>query len=382
MQLLTNYNILKSGLLPTFILSLIILLTASCSRYFERAEARDDARKYAKAELAQAQIPYQCYAKVETNPVLAEIDADSADDPAIWIHPEDSSKNIIFGSNKKAGIHAYDLKGRETQFVPCGKINNIDIRQGVKWGNGKADILAGSNRTDNSISIFVVNKNGHIANEVDYSVNLGIAFEPYGFCLYKGENEQLYAFVNNKDGKVFQIYIDIDAEHILVAKTVRTLQVASQVEGMVVDDNTHTFYLGEEELGIHIFDAKEDGATKGELLSGSTKRNPNIRYDIEGIAFLPPHYLVASSQGNFTYALFDTKKKTYLTSFYIAKKDIDGVQETDGLEIMTTDMGSQFPEGILVVQDGFNFDGETKRSQNFKYVDIRDVKAIIEKMEK
>jgi len=54
---------------------------------------------------------------------------------------------------------------------------------------------------------------------------------------------------------------------------------------------------------------------------------------------------------------------------------IDGVSETDGLDVTSAPLGPQFPQGLLVVQDGRNI-GPTE-PQNFKYVSWADVLAAL-----
>ena len=56
-------------------------------------------------------------------------------------------------------------------------------------------------------------------------------------------------------------------------------------------------------------------------------------------------------------------------SFRIADTEdgsIDGVQETDGLAVTSVRLNALFPQGMLVVQDGYN-DLPTE-NQNFKLV--------------
>lgn len=48
-----------------------------------------------------------------------------------------------------------------------------------------------------------------------------------------------------------------------------------------------------------------------------------------------------------------------------------GAQETDGLAVTPVALGPQYPEGLLVVQDGFN--APKGSTQNFKYIDWRKV---------
>ena len=65
------------------------------------------------------------YPKFETEPVFTS--GDAADDPAFWYNQVNPEQSIVFGTDKKAGIHAFALNGARIKFIPSGKINNIDI---------------------------------------------------------------------------------------------------------------------------------------------------------------------------------------------------------------------------------------------------------------
>ena len=43
-----------------------------------------------------------------------------------------------------------------------------------------------------------------------------------------------------------------------------------------------------------------------------------------------------------------------------------------------TFLGDVYPRRIIVFQDGFNYDGDTLKSQNFKILDIRKVLELLE----
>ena len=89
-------------------------------------------------------------------------------------------------------------------------------------------------------------------------------------------------------------------------------------------------------------------------------------------------YLIASSQGNYSYAVYRRFGNEYLTSFRIIDgANIDGVEETDGLEVTPIALNPSFPKGILVVQDGFNYDEGKYRPQNFKIIDWQAIEEII-----
>jgi hypothetical protein len=57
-------------------------------------------------------------AKVATEPVPSG--GDAADDPAIWVHPDDPARSLVLGTDKKGGLHAYSLDGRQRQLVSPG----------------------------------------------------------------------------------------------------------------------------------------------------------------------------------------------------------------------------------------------------------------------
>lgn len=75
---------------------------------------------------------------------------DAADDPAIWVNPVDASKSLILGTDKQAGLYVYDLAGKPSQFLPVGRINNVDVRS-LETENGVRHIAAASNRTNLSL---------------------------------------------------------------------------------------------------------------------------------------------------------------------------------------------------------------------------------------
>jgi hypothetical protein len=120
--------------LPTLLL-LLVLALSSCqpaqpsetatSPAESRAEAREDSLELVAAYARQAQIEASVSPDVETDAVAAGVELDAADDPALWLHPENPEQSLLFGSNKQGGIVAYDLAGKEKAYYEVGKINNI-----------------------------------------------------------------------------------------------------------------------------------------------------------------------------------------------------------------------------------------------------------------
>jgi len=314
-------------------------------------------------------------ADIETLPVSATSEDDAADDPAVWIHPGDLSKSTIVGTNKKGGVMIYSLAGEEIHFYPVGDANNVDVRYGFQFGNGdKADIAACSERINNKIVVFRVSADDGSLTEISGDRFMSDILEVYGFCLYRSaKSGTYYAFMNGKSGVIEQWELKPEGEGEITGSVVRKLQVASQPEGMVADDELGYLYVGEEGRGIWKFMAEPDASTEPVFIAGSDTSNKKIRYDIEGLCiyYSQDHkgYLIASSQGNSSYAIFERGGgNTYLGTFEITGNGIDGVAETDGIDVNNLNLGGPFSKGLFVAQDGFNTDGNTVLPQNFKLV--------------
>lgn len=320
-------------------------------------------------------------ASVETEATPRGKNDDSADDPAIWIHKTQPEKSFIIGTDKKGGLATYDLTGKQLNYYATGDMNNCDLRYSFPLNGDTIDILAASNRTLQSVSLFRIGKNGTLDSIHSRIIKSAMTDEVYGLCMHQSKKTGLfYVFVNGKSGEVEQ-YELLAADNKIDAKLVRSLKLSTQTEGMVADDETGTVYIGEEVAGIWKFEAEPDGSIQGKLIPKSSVENLNIKYDIEGLAIYPTDsvngYLVASSQGNFSYAIFERQDENkYLGSFRITNGAYDGVEETDGLDI-TTGALPGFPEGMLVVQDGFNYDGKKKQSQNFKYISWAEIMKVL-----
>ncbi|WP_299457081.1 phytase [uncultured Microscilla sp.] len=309
-------------------------------------------------------------ADLETQPVSSAKDA--ADDPAIWVHPNNSGESTIIGTNKKKGLAVYDLSGKELFFYPMGKINNVDVRYGFPLAGKKVDIVAGSNRSKNSVGVWKVNPETKELEEVLARELPSKVEEVYGFCLYKSaQTQKFYAFVVSKTGQVEQWEL-FDKAGKIDGKIVRSFKLETQAEGMVADDELGFLYVAEETKGIWKYNA-EPSASKGKLIVDLANQS-QLAEDLEGLTIYyaadKKGYLIASSQGNNSYAVFDRGEgNAYLGSFRIGNGDkIDGTSDTDGIDVVSFGLGKQFPNGFFIAQDGTNDEVDGKANQNFKVV--------------
>lgn len=304
---------------------------------------------------------------------------DAADDPAIWLHATDPAKSIIFGANKLGSIHAYNLSGKELKRYDVGNINNIDVRYQVPAENGKTvDVLGGSDRTRSTLIFFSVNKDGALTPmTLKESVKIS---SPYGFCFYQNPSTMAtYAISVPKTGLVQHYQLTVHSETQLSLKKVKEIKLSSQPEGCVGDDLYGSVFVGEENKGMWKWGGEPTDTTKPVLID-TTGSGGHLKADIEGIALYQQNggagYVVASSQGDNTFAVYDRKSPhKYRGSFTIVSNSkYDGVSNTDGLDILNFDFGPAYPAGLVVVQDGANVSEKGARErQNFKMVDWRSV---------
>lgn len=304
-------------------------------------------------------------AVVETDPVPHASDA--ADDPAIWVHPSDPTRSLIIGADKLGGIATYSLDGKQVEYRPDGLINNVDLRYNFLLGGQPVTVLAAGNRANNSIAVWKMNEATSRLEPVAKGGGIPTQLTVYGSCLYRSPvNRKLYFFVNDKGGRVRQFELYNDAGQVN-GRLVRSLQLKSQVEGCVADDEWGHFYIGEERVGVWKFNAEPDGGTTGTKII-SVGQN-NVAAEVEGLAIYyginKAGYLLVSSQGNNTYAVFERgASNAYVMSFRVVEGAIDGTNDTDGIDVMNMSLGGLFSQGVFIVQDGNN----APANQNFKLI--------------
>jgi 3-phytase len=314
---------------------------------------------------------------------------DAADDPAIWVNKKRPQKSLVIGTNKQQGLFVYDLQGREVQLFNTGKLNNVDVRYGVRVGKKIVDVAVATNRDDNSLAIYTINpRTGKLSFSGSVATDLE---EIYGFCMYQSPPTAaqpegvLYAIPNAKSGEFQQIQLNavVDSAHKNAVQwqgqVKRRFYVDSQPEGCVADDKNQRLFVGEEDVALWTIAAEPDAGTHLEKVLGA---GDILVADIEGVGLYEgksQSYVVISSQGNNSFVVLNATAPYDLRGIVRivldANNNIDGVSETDGLEVTNANLGALFPEGMLVVQDGHKVMPEAP--QNFKYVSWEKIRRAL-----
>ena len=304
-------------------------------------------------------------AEMETDAV--KHDGDAADDPAVWIHPTDPEQSLVLGTHKHKGLYSYDLDGNLKQFLAVGRLNNVDVRQQVLLRDTLVDVVAASNRTNNAITLFYVIPEGVIKPWSRATVEVSALDEVYGFCL--GVVDQDLIFVVTGQSGDAEIYRFVEDNQTVIRT--RTLSIASQSEGCVVDDETGDIYIAEEAAGIWRFNYQDEHSS--ELIIAVD--NKHLEPDVEGLALLRHQgekLLVVSSQGNSQFPVYRLSDNAYIKSVVITdSEEHDGVTGTDGIAVNQSLSTTNYPAGVFVIQDDINTQPDD--AQNFKLVNLQKI---------
>lgn len=310
-------------------------------------------------------------ATIETEPVRSG--GDAADDPAIWLHPTDPARSLIIGTDKKRGLEVYNLEGRRVQALEDGRMNNVDLRYGFRLGGKDVAIAAATNRTDKTLALYSIDSSsGRLTNVTDGTIPTGFR-DPYGLCMYRSaKSGDFFVFANNGGDGAFRQWRLVAREGKVGVEAVRDFVVGSQSEGCTADDETGRLYIAEENVGLWRYSAEPDGGSAREKIDAV--KGGSLVGDVEGVSIYyganGSGYLITSSQGSDSYAVYRREgNNEFVGLFHVVADDqggIDGVSNTDGIDVTAAALGPAFPHGIFVAQDGDN--REPSERQNFKLV--------------
>jgi 3-phytase len=326
----------------------------------------------AVAAVTTAEVP----AVRETTAVASARDA--ADDPAIWVNPADPAKSLIVATDKQAGLYVYGLDGKTRSTIRAGRVNNVDLRAGVRIAGAPGVLVAASDRTDpanGKLALFRLDTATATLTALG-EVPVG-AGEAYGLCLWRrAADKAVFAFVIMKDGAVVRAELNL-AGAAPSGTVTRIAKLATQSEGCAADDRTGQLYVAEEDVGLWSMPAGAVGPVTPRAFA--TDDGVRLVADAEGVAIAPQGkaggYLVVSSQGDSAYAVYRLADARFMGRFRIVADPtgVDGTSDTDGIEISLGGFGPDFPDGVMIAQDGDN----APEAQNFKLVSWRAVRRAL-----
>jgi 3-phytase len=318
-----------------------------------------------------------------------------------------------------------------------GRFNNVDVLYNFRLGDRSVDLAVVSDRGSDRIRIYAIFGSGATAKKpltditdssvpFVFSANQNEVNEQattYGLAVYRARRSgRAYVYVSQRNRtKIAKLEL-LDAGNGRVSyKKLEEITLPNsfplpnnttwtpctepgedpQVEGMVVDQEKGQLYAAQEDVGIWKIDVKkaqpilidrvrEYGVpytydAQMEECNINFDKDPGfggqyLSADVEGLTIYygaeDRGYLLASSQGDDTFAVYTRSDNRYIGSFALVdavKRNVDGVQESDGAAVINVPLGNTFEFGLLVTHDGDNMpealddSREVRTNTNFKF---------------
>lgn len=318
-----------------------------------------------------------------------------------------------------------------------GRFNNVDVLTGVRFPDGRrSDVAVVTDRGRDRVHFYRIDPGrpaAPLTEVTDAAVPRAFSateadvddqYTAYGTAAWRdprtGRSYLLASRRHTADVGLFEIRVTPTGT--VTYRKVRTLTLPStfhtpggtwspcedpgngpQIEGLTVDAARGVAYLGQEDVGVWKIAANLTGTPElvdrtdqfgvpavydpvsDECVPGSDPGygGDHLVADAEGLTlFRAPsgrQYLIVSSQGDYTYSVYDTSRGDRWTgSFRVASgPSVDGSEETDGIAATGQALGTAFPHGLFVAQDGYNApatgDDGDRTDTNYKLVDLSDV---------
>jgi 3-phytase len=307
--------------------------------------------------------------------VVTEQTAVDTDDPAIWIHPENSAQSLILGTDKGGEIYVFDLDGKiipEKTVTGLGRTNNIDIAYGFRLGDEMVDIAMSTDRGNNTLRVFRLPE----MTPVD---NGGIdAFEgetperrlPMGLALYTRRSDgALFAVVSRKAGPsgayLWQYRIEDDGSGAVTGTKVREFgsfrdditmidegeAEIGEIEAIAVDNELGFVYYSDEWGGIKKYHADPDHPDAAVELA--VFGEGGFAQDREGISIYKVNdgtgYILVSDQQANAFRIFKREGEPGDPHNHRLVKVVQvSTNESDGSDVTSTVLDERFPSGFFV----------------------------------
>lgn len=317
---------------------------------------------------AQVPAPEPISSIGKTDPVTTD-----ADDPAIWVHPTDPTKSLIFGTDKAAspdgGLWVFDLNGKARQTIrDIERPNNVDVAYGLLVRGVRTDIAVTTERFQKRLRVFAIDRSTGMLSDISGATSVfegaeGEQGAPMGVALYRRRDGVQYAIVSRKEGPregyLHQYRLRADRDGRVNAEFVRAFGQFSgegEIEAIGVDQEMGYVYYADEQAGVRKYHADPDARDANRELAFFAREG--YQGDREGIAF------VATGRGQGWILVTDQRPENSLVYVYRREGEpgqahehrpvmafSTGADDTDGIETLAKPLGSAYPHGLLLMMN-------------------------------
>jgi 3-phytase len=282
-----------------------------------------------------------------------------ADDPAIWINPNDPAKSLVIGTDKDANgaLYVFDLQGKIQQVVDSlQRPNNVDIAYGLMLNGKPTDYAVATERYTHKLRFFSLPDMQPIDNggiPVFEGETAPQFRDLMGIAVYTSPKGQQYAIVGRKTGPqngsyLWQYLLEDDGTGHIKATLVRKFGNYSgkkEIESIAVDNEAGYVYYSDEQFGVRQYYADPEKGNEELSVFGKT----GFLEDHEGISLYKDSnkdgYILVSDQGASKFQIFSRAGVNH----ELVKIVKVAATHSDGSDMVNTPLNETFKHGLFVV---------------------------------
>lgn len=298
----------------------------------------------------------------------------AAVDTAIWVHPTDVRRSLIFGTDQIAGgLASYFLDGGRAELVNLGLTRAVDVRYGVKLDGRLTDV------------VLVVGVNGVfrlLAPDGDAGrlSPLDLAFTSSGSnanaaaLSLNPADGTLMIYISDFAGNVRHFTAVDDGQGHLAATLTRTVPLGSPVEGIAADDRGQRLFITIANRGLYALEAASTGSTMPTLVDSidagrlAGAKGVALYFTADGGG-----YVIASASQTSRFPVYSLGNGfPFVTSFnLVADAGGKGTTNSAGIDVMPLSLGAPFDKGLFVAHDPNNFSGPNYKLVKWDAIALR-----------
>lgn len=295
------------------------------------------------------------------------------DDPAIWVNHVDPVRSLIVGTVKVAApegaLAVFGLDGQIRQLLKGpDRPNNVDFEYGLDLDATPTDIAVLTERLGLRLRVYAIASGGSVLRDVSSGSMAildgapGDEGVPMGIGLYRRQREgAIFAIVSPKAGPrdhyLRQYRLEDDGTGRVKATFVRrfgSFGGLTEIEAIAVDDELGFVYYADEASGIHKWHADPDHPAAGRECALFATRG--YQQDREGIGIYAfpdgTGYIVSVDQlpGESIFHVYKREGEPGNPHDHSQELKMfrGGADGTDGLDLTSSNLGPDFPGGLMV----------------------------------
>jgi len=303
-------------------------------------------------------------------------------DAAIWLHPTEPAKSLMFVTNEKRGLEVHNLDGLLIKHVDSGiEPCYVDVLYEFPTADGIVDLALASCMAPEYAGVRVYRIDPEKRKLFDVTAGAAIkVFEgraPVGLCTYHSRKTgKSYFFVTLREGKVEQHELLMTPDGRFAARPVRSFALGGEVKSCIADDEMGYMYVAEDDVGVWRFPAEPDAPPEGKCVIrvGENGLIPNAKGPAIYGAAGGRGYIIVVSQGP---KGGHTSVKVYrrdgdnafVLSIEPSAEGFGGLEHSSGLAVTNQPTIPEFAQGVLAINDQIN----PNASEDFKLYSWADI---------